>query len=236
METISLKVAKERGLARYFTGKPCRNGHIAERYVAQSACVVCTRDKARDLYQQMDGDARSRHYDTRKYYVRQWKDANPERYRELNAKSRAAAKLRDPDYFKKYYAQHRERRASEARAWYRANAEHHTAVVNKYRSNNPDKMRALGRKNAVARRARKLDQFVEVVDPRVVFEQAKGLCGICMMPVDPKSSWEVDHIIPLAKGGVHSYDNVQLAHRSCNRRKHVAVPKGQPTLFQVKAR
>jgi 5-methylcytosine-specific restriction endonuclease McrA len=26
----------------------------------------------------------------------------------------------------------------------------------------------------------------------------------------------VDHIIPLAKGGTHTWDNVQLAHWSCN--------------------
>lgn len=29
----------------------------------------------------------------------------------------------------------------------------------------------------------------------------------------------VDHVIPLSKGGVHSWENVRLAHRSCNSRK-----------------
>ena len=236
MKTISLTAAKQAGLVRYFTGKPCKNGHIAERYVAQSACVLCARDKARDLYQQMDADARARYYDTRKVYVRQWKDTHHERARDLNAKSNASAKQRNPDYFKQYYAKHRELRSSAARAWYHANSEHHITVVNKYRERNPERMRAIGRKNASTRRARKLAQFVEVVDPRVVFQRANGLCGICRGPVDPASRWEVDHVMPLVRGGTHSYDNVQLAHRSCNRRKHAAVPKGQPTLFQVKAK
>lgn len=26
----------------------------------------------------------------------------------------------------------------------------------------------------------------------------------------------LDHIIPLSKGGTHTWDNVQLAHMSCN--------------------
>lgn len=33
--------------ARYFTGKPCTNGHVAERYVANDACVECNREAVR---------------------------------------------------------------------------------------------------------------------------------------------------------------------------------------------
>jgi hypothetical protein len=31
MEIVSRKETKERALRRYFTGKPCKRGHIAER-------------------------------------------------------------------------------------------------------------------------------------------------------------------------------------------------------------
>ncbi len=37
--------AVENGLTRYFTGKPCKNGHLTERYVFDSACVECSRLK-----------------------------------------------------------------------------------------------------------------------------------------------------------------------------------------------
>lgn len=30
--------------ARFFTGKPCVNGHIAERYRSSNCCVVCSRE------------------------------------------------------------------------------------------------------------------------------------------------------------------------------------------------
>ena len=52
------------------------------------------------------------------------------------------------------------------------------------------------------------------------------VCGICGRPVDFSLKYPhplsptVDHIIPLAKGGHPSdIDNLQLAHRCCNRQK-----------------
>ena len=41
MEVVSRKEAKERGLTRYFTGKACRHGHIAERQTSCGQCVIC---------------------------------------------------------------------------------------------------------------------------------------------------------------------------------------------------
>ena len=38
---ISRQEAIKRGLKKYYTGEPCIHGHIAERYVAKSACVEC---------------------------------------------------------------------------------------------------------------------------------------------------------------------------------------------------
>src|ERR1035438_1005723 len=47
MELISRKDARIKGLKRYFTGKECKNGHLAERYVSSSSetgvCVECNR-------------------------------------------------------------------------------------------------------------------------------------------------------------------------------------------------
>ena len=43
MEVISRADAKEMGLRRYFTGEPCRHGHLSERYVACGRCVECDR-------------------------------------------------------------------------------------------------------------------------------------------------------------------------------------------------
>lgn len=46
-EIISRKEAKARGLKRYFTGKQCHRGHLAERYVSVAACCECQIDVRR---------------------------------------------------------------------------------------------------------------------------------------------------------------------------------------------
>lgn len=61
-------------------------------------------------------------------------------------------------------------------------------------------------------------------------------CAICgklvdktLPPSDPMSA-TVDHIIPISKGGhMSDIDNLQLAHRVCNEKKHdfLTVEKGK---------
>lgn len=86
---------------------------------------------------------------------------------------------------------------------------------------NPDKAHA----NKARYRARKRGAWVENVDRAVVFERDRWVCGICGERI-PKSaiypdllSPSIDHVIPLAEGGEHSYANVQAAHFSCNSSK-----------------
>ena len=42
MEIITKTEAKAKGLKRYFTGKPCKNGHVAERHISgRCTCTLC---------------------------------------------------------------------------------------------------------------------------------------------------------------------------------------------------
>ncbi|SRR5260221_14279811 len=45
MEIISRSEAKTWELKRYFTGKMCKYGHVAERWVNGCTCVRCGKDK-----------------------------------------------------------------------------------------------------------------------------------------------------------------------------------------------
>ena len=47
MQIISSAEAKAKGLRFYFTGKPCKHGHVAERQVANATCVECERARYR---------------------------------------------------------------------------------------------------------------------------------------------------------------------------------------------
>jgi len=78
------------------------------------------------------------------------------------------------------------------------------------------------------RRARLRGQFVEDVDPGVLYDRDGGVCGICGGPVDPYD-FHVDHIVPIARGGEHSYANTQLAHPRCNRLKSDKLPEAVAT-------
>lgn len=112
------------------------------------------------------------------------------------------------------------------RAWKKAHPDLVNASNQRYSAKNPDKVAAWGKKwsdahpdkraeYAAARQARLLGQFVERVYRSVVFKRDKGICGICHKPVDP-SDWHLDHIIPISRGGEHSYANVQVTHPFCN--------------------
>ncbi len=52
----------------------------------------------------------------------------------------------------------------------------------------------------------------------------KWTCHVCGQGYRPGDDyrWEVDHDQALAKGGRNLLSNLKLAHRCCNREKHVA--------------
>ena len=54
---------------------------------------------------------------------------------------------------------------------------------------------------------------------------ASKKCGICNCEIHSFEDSTVDHIHPYAKGGKTVPDNGQLAHRSCNARKSMALPE-----------
>lgn len=50
MQIITRKEAKEKGLARYYTGKPCKHGHLSERTVPNKRCMACHRERQNKSY------------------------------------------------------------------------------------------------------------------------------------------------------------------------------------------
>lgn len=64
-------------------------------------------------------------------------------------------------------------------------------------------------------------------------ERDNGICHICGLPVDMADFYinengvqicgdmypSRDHVRPISLGGLHSWDNIKLAHRICNTKK-----------------
>ncbi len=100
--TVTRAEAKARGLKRYFTGNPCKHGHIAERYTVFGKCVVCAcerwrLDSKRDpdkhkRYRRKNGNSGGgwRRYDAR--MLAKNPDYHREKERKRLAKMRAAVR------------------------------------------------------------------------------------------------------------------------------------------------
>lgn len=51
LHVLKRRHAQKIGLKRYFTGKPCSQGHISERYTCDKKCVACHLDISRKRYE-----------------------------------------------------------------------------------------------------------------------------------------------------------------------------------------
>jgi len=120
---------------------------------------------------------------------RQWKAKNPERARAGEKRRRERHRVAQRILLEKWCAAH------------------------------PERVRELHRRSENNRRARKAGTFVETIDASFVFDRDDGICGICGESVARNEEWHIDHVVPLARGGAHSYANVQLAHAMCNIKK-----------------
>lgn len=96
MKVIRYKDAKRLGLKRYFTGKPCPNGHIAERYTGKRSCTACNL-ASYATWAARNGGRRSEYWQG--FYAENrdvllargvvWRAANPQCGRKKSAKRRA---------------------------------------------------------------------------------------------------------------------------------------------------
>ena len=120
---------------------------------------------------------------------------------------------------------HREHVRAISRAWYANHVDAERArsknkplearrLAMKRHSQKPEsRLKACARSQK--RHALKILSAIGPVDYAAVLKAANGVCGICQQPVG-MSVVHIDHIIPLARGGSHTQDNLQLAHAHCN--------------------
>ena len=162
-------------------------------------CKTCHYLYSRKQKDQWESDNRVHR---NKYYA-QWRKDNPDSLK----MSQEKFNQKNPDRLHLYYLKNREDILSKS---------------NSYKKNNPLKVRQWAMKRY------SLIQSVTVGDVSYdeILNRDGYFCHICKGDVEP---WDIhfDHVVPLAKGGSHSMDNISVTHSTCNLRK------GSKLLFSI---
>ena len=88
-DIITRDRARALGLTRYFTGEPCKHGHVAERSVRNLGCMECSRgrkrewratnlEKARETERERASKHRADNPERARENWRRWRDAHPQ--------------------------------------------------------------------------------------------------------------------------------------------------------------
>jgi 5-methylcytosine-specific restriction endonuclease McrA len=170
-------------------------------------------------------------------HMRKRRAANPEKMAEVDQRWVEANRERVNEKARRYRQRHLEKVRERDRLRYDPVKKRESNL--RWREANPEKVEQLkentrrwcienpeaNRRNNQARRALLKNAFVEDVDRIVVFDRDNWTCQDCGI-VCPKGAKfpeanfaTLDHIVPLAKGGLHSYENSQTLCFRCNCRK-----------------
>lgn len=178
----------------YFTGKPCKRGHIALRYIASKQCVTCHKESQARRRSTPEGKAQ--HLER----VRVWQENNPDKVARYKAK---------------YVDENREKIYAKLAAHRKANPLRRAEIVRNYAQKNKEKLTAAARKRQVLKLTA-MPPWVDVDAINLVYSQADYVSRLTAVP------HEVDHIIPLRNSkvcGLHVPWNLQILSQTENRRK-----------------
>ncbi len=203
--------------------RPCGRCKTPLPRDAKNFCV-CKRSPdglgstCRKCQYQLNAEWRAKNPERQKANSAAWRDKNKEKeYLRLKA-----ARLADPERararVKKSYYKNQERRLADRKFYYRTHLEKEKAYAKSYINPNP-----LHVKESCARkRYRKRGIVVDPIDYSVILKREGMVCHICKGEVF-RPDLVFDHIIPIAKGGAHSYENISVSHYVCNRKKHAKI-------------
>lgn len=108
----------------------------------------------------------------------------------------------------------------EGRTAYAKNPIARIAAVRRYQANHPDRAEVHRRAGRARRQARLATGGVAPAEYELLEAIFGGKCAYCGEPADT-----IDHVMPLSRGGQHSFENIVPACFSCNRSKHAKTPR-----------
>lgn len=214
----SYSEARRLGLGRYFTGQPCKRGHVSERYASGATCVACMGYGSRQNWKRTNADtAKCRKCGEQKEAAsfRVVKRSNGARYRssycrECHTEMTADWRRRNDDKYRSGLRRQQRRVITDPVAKEASRRAHR-----KWAASNREKVRTAVKR----RRGRRLgaDGWHSSEEWARRVAEFNCHCAYCLSPMDRPTQ---DHMRPLSRGGTNDIDNLIPACVSCNSRKN----------------
>lgn len=153
-----------------------------------------------------------------KKHTAAYRTANLERAQAATKKWKELNKNHLSEYRRIYYKNNHSTEINYTREYRKNNPEIVRNLLLAWKSRNPNNCRiyAQNRRTLTSK-----GQLSENITEKLMKLQ-KGKCACCGKPLNER--YDLDHIIPLSKGGLHIDSNIQLLSRTCNRQKHNKDP------------
>ncbi len=193
---ISYVAARSRGLKLYFTGKPCKRGHVAGRWVSNCRCKQCAYDQ-----------------------TNRW--GKTRRGKKIKDKFRRRFAKNNPDYFNDWRRANPDAIRIAKRKWYLKDPSKRVMAALRWVIKNREKARAAVRNRTARRKLAKGRHTAEQV--LAMLYAQKWICVGCGKSIKKKR--HIDHIMPLTLGGSNYIRNLQGLCPSCNCSKNAKHPK-----------
>lgn len=226
--------ALKKGLKKYFTDKPCKHGHVSQRYLPGSQCVYCCTHRVeysknwKKLNSLRINACRRSDYKNKKEYFsklkKEWR-SNPHN------------KAKELAYSIEYKTKNKELIAERVKERRRKNPEPFSQAFSKYYYKNLEKMRERTRQDriknpdkhrSVARNRYALKKYgcngrhyADEIKKLLLQQNYKCVnCKCCLKT----NVYNADHIMPLALGGENTIRNIQMLCKRCNQKKNKKHP------------
>jgi hypothetical protein len=224
MKIIQRKVAKEKGVKKFFTGNPCNRGHLVERRTVNGACLLCEQEDRDKNQKEISKRFRENHKEEFNEYQRRWyhnnkesaqqtrknyRENNPEKIKELRDKHNKLFREINPNYHPEWWANNKDKSAEYSKREY--------TIDSRKRWNHNNK----GKKCYYTSKRRK--QIIKATPLWANQKETKNIYIKSAMLQDRDGcEYHVDHIIPLLHNivcGLHVIDNLQIITKEENLKK-----------------